>query len=95
MYSLSQILGEASYKIEEDVPFTVIIIENQDKQAAFIVDKLLGDAEVFHKKLVPPILRIKNISGFTTLSTGEMCLIINPFELLRNADSTVYLQNIQ
>ena len=95
VFSLSKILGAEDYKLEEDKPITVIIIENQDKQAAFVVDKLLGDAEVFHKKLVPPILRIKNISGFTTLSTGEICLILNPFELLRNADSSLYLQNIQ
>lgn len=29
-------------------------------------------------------MKIKNISGFTTLSTGEICLIINPYELIRN-----------
>ena len=41
--------------------FTVIIIENQEKQVAFVVDKLLGDQEVFQKKLIPPILKIKNL----------------------------------
>ena len=82
VYSLRTILGEEDTQEEH---LTVILIENQDKQAAFIVDRLVGDSEVFHKKLVPPILRIKNISGFTTLSTGEICLIINPFELINSA----------
>ena len=45
---------------------------------------MIGTQEIFNKKLVPPILKIKNISGFTTLSTGEICLIINPYELIRN-----------
>ena len=85
IYSLRSILEEREIEISENMPLTVIIVENQDRQAAFIVDKLLGDTEVFHKKLVPPIMRIKNISGFSTLSTGEICLIINPFELIRNA----------
>ena len=83
VYSLSSVLGETD-NTDKDTLLTVIIIENQDKQAAYVIDKLLGDQEVFQKKLIPPILRIKNISGFTTLSTGEICLIINPFELIRN-----------
>ncbi len=90
VYSLSEILGEEETNINNKV-FTVIIIENQEKQAAFVIDKLLGDQEVFQKKLIPPILRIKNISGFTTLSTGEICLIINPFELIRNTVLNIYV----
>ncbi len=84
IYYLSEILGEENYIYTENNLFTVIIIENQERQAAYIVDKLIGDQEIFNKKLVPPILKIKNISGFTTLSSGEICLIINPFELIRN-----------
>ena len=90
VYSLSEIMGETETNIDNKV-FTVIIIENQEKQVAFVVDKLLGDQEVFQKKLIPPILKIKNISGFTTLSTGEICLIINPFELIRNTVYNIYV----
>lgn len=89
--SLSEVFGEFSKNISDDDMHTVIIIENADTQVAFITDKLLGDQEVFHKKLIPPILKIKNISGFTTLPTGEICLIINPFELIRN---TLAVENI-
>ena len=90
VYSLSEIMGEPETNIDNKI-FTVIIIENQEKQVAFVVDKLLGDQEVFQKKLIAPILKIKNISGFTTLSTGEICLIINPFELIRNTVYNIYV----
>ena len=90
VYSLSEILGETESNINNKI-FTVIIIQNQEKQVEFVVDKLLGDQEVFQKKLIPPILKIKNISGFTTLSTGEICLIINPFELIRNTVYNIYV----
>lgn len=90
VYSLSEIMGEPETNIDNRI-FTVIIIENQEKQVAFVVDKLLGDQEVFQKKLIAPILKIKNISGFTTLSTGEICLIINPFELIRNTVYNIYV----
>ncbi len=84
IYNLNDIYGSRQEKIKNDGNITVIIIENQEKQAAFITEQLAGSQEVFHKKLIPPIMKIKNISGFTTLSTGEICLIINPYELIRN-----------
>ncbi len=83
IYFLSDILGDTNNKQDSNY-LMVIIIGNKERQAAYVVDKLLGDQEVFQKKLVPPILKIKNISGFTTLSTGEICLILNPYELMRN-----------
>ena len=92
VYSLSSVLGETD-NTDKDTLLTVIIIENQDKQAAYVIDKLLGDQEVFQKKLIPPILKIRNISGFTTLSTGEICLIINPYELIRNTVTGIHISS--
>jgi two-component system chemotaxis sensor kinase CheA len=90
IYFLSKILGENELETENS-NLMVIILENQGKQAAFVVDEIISSQEVFQKKLVAPILKIKNISGFTTLSTGEICLIINPYELLRNTIVDKYL----
>ncbi len=86
IYSISKIFNEKENNCQEN-SLTVIIIEIQDKQIAFIADKLIGDQEIFQKKLVAPILKIKNINGLTTLPTGEICLIINPYELVYNTDS--------
>ncbi len=91
VFYLSEVLGEDNKNIAGEKQYTVIILETQDREAAFVVDKLLGDQEVFQKKLIPPILKIRNISGFTTLSTGEICLLINPYELIRNAIIDVML----
>ncbi|MCD7740476.1 MAG: ATP-binding protein, partial [Candidatus Gastranaerophilales bacterium] len=89
VYRLSEVFCESCNNTVQ-TSYTAIIIENQEYQAAYITDKLLGDMEVFQKKFVPPIIKIKNISGFTTLSTGEVCLIINPYELIRNTISNTY-----
>ncbi len=35
-----------------------------------------------HKKLSPPLFRVKNIAGITTLASGEMCLILNMTDIL-------------
>ncbi len=89
--SISNIFGKPNQDFLNENILTIIIIELQGIQAAFIIDKLLGSQEVFQKKLVPPIIKIKNISGFTTLATGEICLIINPYELMRYSISNLQL----
>lgn len=94
LYFLSEILNNNSATRKED-SLTIIIIENQETQAAFAVDKLIGDQEVIHKKLVPPLVKIKNISGFTTLATGEICLIINPYELFLNTVSGKFISKTE
>lgn len=83
IYLLSEILDEKSASVKNE-ELTVIIIENQNQKAAFIIDSLIGSQDILHKKLVAPIIKIKNISGFTKLSTGEICLIINHYELIQN-----------
>ncbi|MBR2525358.1 hybrid sensor histidine kinase/response regulator, partial [bacterium] len=64
---------------------TIIILETNNKKMGIIVDKLLGEQEILHKKFSPPIYKIKNISGLTTLDDGEICLILNVSELMNNS----------
>ncbi|MBQ3642221.1 chemotaxis protein CheA [bacterium] len=84
IYSLSAVFGGINNTRNKSDNIKIIIIKSHDKYAGYIVDELFGDKEIFHKKPVPPIMKIKNISGFTALPTGEVCLIINPYELVRN-----------
>jgi len=93
VFSLSEILT-GKVQDENSETCTVIIVEIQDRQAAFKVDKLLGDQEVFQKKLSAPIIKIKNISGFTTLANGEICLILNPYEIMKNNAGNNYIDNV-
>lgn len=63
---------------------TVVVVESDNSKVAYIVDKLLGDQEILHKKLSAPIYKLKNISGITTLASGDVCLILNTTELIKN-----------
>ncbi|MBR1942336.1 hybrid sensor histidine kinase/response regulator [bacterium] len=64
---------------------TILILETNNRTIGIIVDKLLGEQEILHKKLSPPIYRLKNISGITTLASGETCLILNTIDLINSA----------
>ena len=94
IFSLAEILGGNTHERKEDDVLTVVIIEIKGQEAAFEVDKLIGDQEILRKKLVPPIIKIKNISGFATLSSGEICLVINPYELMENNLVRDYINDV-
>lgn len=94
IFSLAEILGGNRHERKEDDVLTVVIIEIKGQEAAFEVDKLIGDQEILRKKLVPPIIKIKNISGFATLSSGEICLVINPYELMENNLVRDYINDV-
>ena len=66
----------------------VIVVQSEDIQVGFIVDKLIGDQEILHKNLSPPLLRVRNIAGVTTLGSGDLCLILNIGDLVKSAYST-------
>lgn len=77
-------LAENNHKNKKLV---VIVVQSEDIQVGFIVDKLVGDQEILHKNLSPPLLRVRNIAGVTTLGSGELCLILNIGDLVKTAYS--------
>jgi len=64
---------------------TVILVEAENGIMGIIVDKIQGDQNILQKKLEAPIMKLKNISGITTLANGDVCLILNLQELYKSA----------
>jgi two-component system chemotaxis sensor kinase CheA len=84
VFKLSKIL---EMNDDETIPdkYTVVVIQMEENQIGFIIDKLIGDHEILHKNLSPPLIRVRNIAGVTTLGTGELCLILNINDLIKSA----------
>lgn len=76
LHNLADILNLPRTDLNTDRE-TILIIESDGKIMAISVDKLLGDQEILHKKLSTPFYKLKNISGITTVTSGEVCLILN------------------
>lgn len=87
LYDLADILNLPKLN-SDNTKETILVIENSDKKIALAVDKLLGDQEILHKKLAPPLYKLKNISGITTLVSGETCLILNIADIINTAVSS-------
>ncbi len=82
VFYLSNILNLPNLE-NKNIFKTILIIETNNKTIGIIVDKLLGEQEILHKKLSPPIYKLKNISGITTLASGETCLILNIIDIMK------------
>ncbi|MDF5716448.1 MAG: hybrid sensor histidine kinase/response regulator, partial [Rhizonema sp. NSF051] len=54
------------------------------EQAGFLVDHLLDTQEVFIKPQSQLLKRVRNVMGATILPTGEVCMILNPPDLLHS-----------
>jgi len=76
IYTLSQIL-ELENKPRQANKYTLMIVKSESSTIGIIVEKLICDQEVLHKKLEAPLFKVKNILGITTLANGEICLILN------------------
>ena len=86
IYTLSQILGLEN-RPRETVKCTLMIIETENAIFGVIVEKLISDQEIVHKKLAAPLYKVKHISGITTLANGEACLILNISDIITTISS--------
>ncbi len=81
IFTLSQIL-EMDNLIRYTNKYTVMILQHEEEIVGVIIDKLIGDEEILQKKLSLPLFKVKNISGITTIASGETCLILNVADII-------------
>lgn len=89
IFYLSELMELPQAECYEQSKKTVVMIEIENSLMGIIVDRILGDQNILQKKLEPPIIKLKNISGITTLANGEVCLILNLVELYKGTYAPV------
>lgn len=80
---LSQILRLPAGTDEPTARPPVLLVKAGDRQAAVVVDTLLGGREVVVKGLGSHLKRVPGVSGSTLTGDGRVVLILNPVELIR------------
>ncbi len=61
-----------------------ILVKVGEEQAGFFIDRLLDNQEIVIKPQSQLLKRVRNVSGATILPTGEVCMILNPPDLLKS-----------
>jgi len=62
-----------------------IVLKIGVERLGLIVDALLDEQDVVMKPQSKLLKRIRNVSGATILGTGEVCMVLNPSDLLKSA----------
>ena len=73
--------GSPSRNLQREVLSCIFLAIGDDKLGIF-VDEILDEQEILLKPQSKILQRVKNISGATILGTGEMCLVLNPHDLM-------------
>jgi two-component system chemotaxis sensor kinase CheA len=63
----------------------VVVLTVGGEKVGLLVDALLDEQEVVLKPLGPMLRRVRNVSGVTILGAGEVCMVLNPNDLLRSS----------
>lgn len=61
-----------------------IVIKVGAAMLALLVDVLLDEQDIFLKSQSKLLKRVRNVFGATILSTGEVCTVLNPLDLLKS-----------
>lgn len=72
----------------ENVRIPCVVLRAGDESLACLVDKLLDEQEVVMKPYSAILKRVRNVSGATILGTGEVCIILDPSDLIRSAQKS-------
>jgi two-component system chemotaxis sensor kinase CheA len=61
-----------------------IILSIGDDRVGILADELLDEQEIVLKQYSSLLKRVRNVSGATILGTGEVCMVLNPFDLVKS-----------
>ncbi|MEO0768160.1 MAG: hybrid sensor histidine kinase/response regulator, partial [Cyanobacteria bacterium J06649_4] len=88
LFDVLELAHSPSYRPPESPPLgdtrACLILRVGDSLGAFIVDQLLETQEVVFKPQSSALKRVRNVTGATILSNGEVCMILNPPDLIKS-----------
>jgi two-component system chemotaxis sensor kinase CheA len=61
-----------------------ILLSVNRHRVGLLIDGLLDEQEVVLKPLGPLLRRVRNVAGATILGTGEVCMVLNPDDLVKS-----------
>lgn len=78
---------EQAPQLSSDVHYPCLVIKSLEKKFFLLVDAILEEQKLVVVSPSRLFLNAKGILGATILKSGEVCLVINPFDLMKTADT--------
>ncbi len=77
-------VNTAKSQLKEDAARPCVILANGDSRLGIFVDALIDEQDVMLKPQSKLLKRVRNVSGSTILGTGEVCMVLNPADLIQS-----------
>ncbi|MBD2519414.1 hybrid sensor histidine kinase/response regulator [Nostoc sp. FACHB-973] len=73
--------------LTQETALSCIILQVGQAQLGVVVDALVDEQDVVIKPQSQLLKRVRNVSGATILGTGDVCMVLNPQDLVKSARS--------
>ena len=95
LLELSNSLPDASSKVKQQNPMlSCVLLKVGEEQFGLFVDGFLDAQEVVIKAQSKLLKRVRSVSGATILGTGEVCMILNPPDLLKIIEGAKNIESL-
>ena len=82
-----QIQGE--FMTSNSPKMSCIILKVGEERLGLFIDALIDEQDVVIKPQSQLLKRVRNVSGATILGTGEVCMVLNPHDLIKSVRKQV------
>jgi chemotaxis protein histidine kinase CheA len=85
---LKEVLGlplSTNEEVKGKDQMPVVIATSFDRRVGFIVDRIVGEQEVFIKNLGKHLGKVKNVSGAIILASGEVVVVLDVTDLIAHS----------
>ena len=81
---LLEVPSVGNFDRKEGKSLPCIILKIGEERLGLLVDDLLDEQDVILKPQSKLLKRVRNVAGATILGTGEVCMVLNPSDLIRS-----------
>jgi two-component system, chemotaxis family, sensor kinase CheA len=80
--------------VSQDAKMPCIIVKVGEERLGLFVDALIDEQDVVIKPQSQLLKRVRNVSGATILGTGEVCMVLNPHDLIKSVRKQVLSRTV-
>ncbi|MEG3848483.1 hybrid sensor histidine kinase/response regulator [Microcoleus sp. herbarium19] len=85
---------EAEFLTSNTPKMSCIILKVGEERLGLFVDALIDEQDVVIKPQSRLLKRVRNVSGATILGTGEVCMVLNPHDLIKSVRKQVLSRGV-
>lgn len=81
---LGLLLDRAAPSLPEGQAMDCVVLELGGERFGLLFDEVIGTEDLVVKPTTPPLTRVRNLAGLAVLNAGDVCPVLNLYDLLRS-----------